>query len=327
MNPSMKIGIVGQGKMGRIHAAAWRELNAGLVFFDVVDSAEIARTYDGQSADSLDDLMDAVDAVDLCVPTSEHYHLAIEALKRGLPVLCEKPLARTMEEAVEMAQVAARNKVLLMPAHVTRFFAQYQVAKAQIDDGLLGQVAVMRFHREGPAPASPWFQDDSVSGGVILDQMIHDIDAAIWFAGRVRSVHATENRMISDTGIRRAAHVTMTHTCGAITHCRGYWGGANTPFAYGFDLAGLNARISYESDRETGYKPYVQPSDNPMGYFDNPYVAELSAFADEVAGKGHRAVSAADGLEAIAVALAALRSAAEGKPVLIDYQELGESLP
>src|SRR5699024_5258602 len=99
--------------------------------------------------DSLESLLAAVDVVDICSPTPVHAEQVRAALDAGRQVVCEKPLALTTEDAQSLVQHAERAQRLLLPAHVVRFFPQYAAAKAAIDRGTLGEIAVLRFERTG----------------------------------------------------------------------------------------------------------------------------------------------------------------------------------
>src|SRR5699024_9786301 len=128
-------------------------------------------------------------------------------------------LALTAEDAQELAARAERAGRMLLPAHVGRYFPQYAAAKAAIDRGAIGEVAVLRFERTGSFPTQPWFGDEAQSGGIVMDQMIHDMDQAVWMAGPVEGVYAQQSTS-SATDTVRTAHVVLTHHSGAISHCR-----------------------------------------------------------------------------------------------------------
>src|SRR5699024_9643048 len=128
--------------------------------------------------DSLTDLWPQVDLVDIVTPTGTHAEIALAAIAQGKHVVCEKPLARTSVAATEMVRAATEAGVHLFPAHVVRYFPAYTAARAAISGGAIGTVAVSRFRRMSAAPTAPWFFDEVASGGIVMDQMIHDLDQA-----------------------------------------------------------------------------------------------------------------------------------------------------
>src|SRR5690625_6822175 len=110
-------------------------------------------------------------------------------------------MALSTEDAQELATRAERAGRLLLPAHVVRCFPQYATAKAAIDRGAIGQIAVLRFERTGSFPTQPWFGDESQSGGIVMDQMIHDMDQAVWMAGDRKSTRLNSSHVASSYAV------------------------------------------------------------------------------------------------------------------------------
>ena len=191
----MKVGIVGAGSMGAAHALGWRTTDADLVgVFSPrrTPTQAFASQFELTAYDSVDELVDAVDVIDICVPTHHHSAVAMQAAAAGKHILCEKPLARTMEEGRAMVKACADNSVRMMVAHVLRFFPEYQQAHRTIVSGDYGSPAILRLYRHCFTPQSTdnnWFIHTRHSGGVILDLMLHDIDFALWSAGSVNRVY------------------------------------------------------------------------------------------------------------------------------------------
>src|SRR5919109_529478 len=94
-----------------------------------------------------------------------------------------------------------------------------------------------RYFRQASTPAvAGWYREVARSGGVIMDLMVHDLDQARWTCGEVVSVYAVQNPPTVDgiSPVNVAAHVTLTHATGAISHCRATWGATGTRFQSGF---------------------------------------------------------------------------------------------
>lgn len=226
-----------------------------------------------------------------------------------------------------MLTLAAAHGQLLMPAHVVRYFPQYASAHQAVEDGRLGTMAVLRFHRSGATPQQAWFSDSNASGGLILDQMIHDIDQAAWIAGPVDTVYASENRRETTSGQAQTAHVILTHRSGAVSHCRGHWGAEGTKFSFGFDIAGTLGTLSYDSRKNTGFemtKTGGAPIDDTagllpeFGYSTNPYAEQARDFVRAAQTGSSPRISAEEGLYAVQLALAAIRSAKERRAIGVD---------
>lgn len=203
----MRVGIVGSGSMGVRHAATWCELGEPVVGYSPT-AAHRARLADyGRVLDSLPELFDSVDVVDICTPTDTHAELAAAAAGHGLPVICEKPIARTIAQAERMLALS----VPLFVGHLLRYFGPHAAA---------GKAArsVEMYRAVEPPPAESWLRDEERSGGVLVDLMIHDLDYARWVAGEVISVRARKD------GIERA-EVWLEHAGGVRSHIVNQWGG------------------------------------------------------------------------------------------------------
>ncbi|HWM38849.1 MAG TPA: Gfo/Idh/MocA family oxidoreductase, partial [Streptomyces sp.] len=230
--PELAVGLIGAGGIARAHLPAWLELGARVTVFTHDDSgARLAAEYAGQGvhglqgvqvARTIDELLDSSEAVDVCTPTHTHREVVLTALRAGVHVACEKPLALTPGHVEEMIAEAARAGVLLFPAHVVRYFPEYAAMAKAVAGGAVGEPAVLRFTRTGTYPVwSPWFADPELSGGLLVDQMIHDFDFARLLAGEVVRVHAHvrgHQEAPAPAGCVAAATAVLTHASGAISH-------------------------------------------------------------------------------------------------------------
>lgn len=318
-----RVGIIGTGGISRAHAPGWAELGVELHCYSLEGAEDFAALTGARVHGTLAELLDAVDVVDVCAPTPAHPELVRAALEAGRDVICEKPLALTPEEAQELVAHAERVGRKLFPAHVVRYFPQYAAAKRAIDTGAVGTLAVLRFERTGSLPDRDWYADEELSGGLIMDQMIHDIDQALWMAGPVERVYAQQSIAGSDDTVR-TGHVVLTHRSGAISHCRGFWGPVGTAFRYTFDLAGDAGRLQYDSATDTGIEfDQVAASRQRSGdgflpdvaTMRDPYAAEIVEFIAAITAGTPTRVSAADGAHAVEVSRAALDSLRTGRSI------------
>ena len=125
------------------------------------------------------------------------------------------------------------------------FIPAYAQLRRAVGDGLLGELAVLRFYRSGAFPVrAPWFADLDSSGGIILDMMIHDLDIARWVAGEVTRVSAS---WVRRDGPVEAAHVLLTHASGVISQISGLWGSPRTRFTTGYAAAGTGGTLEHDS--------------------------------------------------------------------------------
>src|SRR4051812_948471 len=207
------VGVVGAGGIAHLHLAAWRHLGVDVVVESLEGAADIAAQYGARAVDGLDELIDAADVVDVCTPTNTHHDIVLAAAAARRHVICEKPLSQLRSEAAEMIEACEAAGVQLHPGQVVRFFPEYAAAKAAVTAGRIGEPAVLRFSRRGSRPVRAWFADPARSGGLIVDQMIHDIDFARWVAGDVTQVYA---RIVGDEPGPTIGVVVMTHASGVL---------------------------------------------------------------------------------------------------------------
>lgn len=134
---------------------------------------------------------DGINAVDLCVPTHLHAEWSIAALRRGLHVLVEKPMALSAGEADRMCEEAARAGRVLMVAHVLRFMPAYEELRKLVHEGRLGRVRSALFRRRTAVPEwAAWEFDRAKNGGGVFDLLIHDVDMALLLFGEPQAVEA-----------------------------------------------------------------------------------------------------------------------------------------
>ncbi|MGO1567599.1 MAG: Gfo/Idh/MocA family protein, partial [Brachybacterium sp.] len=169
----VRVGIVGTGGISRAHLPGWTELGAALHCYSLAGAEEFAAESGAIVHGTLEELLAAVEVVDVCAPTPAHPEIVRAALDAGKDVICEKPLALDPGEARDLVEHAERAGRSLFPAHVVRYFPQYAAAKRAIDTGAVGNLAVLRFERTGSLPDRAWYADEELSGGIVMDQMIH----------------------------------------------------------------------------------------------------------------------------------------------------------
>lgn len=259
-----------------------------------------------------------VDAVDVCSPTPTHRALVEAAAARGLDVLCEKPIALTLEDANAIADAAADAGITLMVGHVLRFFPDYRAIYRSIVDGDVGEPGTVRARRVSPYPDwTSWYADEERSGGVFHDLAIHEFDFCRWAIGDVERVFAREHR--SERNHRGQA--TLTFENGAVGYVEAGWDRPpGSDLASEFEVAGDEGLLEYDSKSDAplaietaGDDPALPPAVDRDGYR-----RELDAFVRAASGAADPPVSAGDAIEAVRIALAARRSAELGAPVVVE---------
>ena len=144
-----------------------------------------------------------LDYVDFAVPTYLHAKLAIQALETGHHVLSEKPMAMTVQECEQMIEASMRTGKTLMVAHCLRFWPAYEELKRIVETGEWGAVVSAMFFRGGSTPQwsfEDWLRKKEKSGGVLLDQHVHDVDTIQWLFGTPESVQTLARNVIPGSG-------------------------------------------------------------------------------------------------------------------------------
>jgi predicted dehydrogenase len=203
----LRIGVVGVGYLGRHHARILSSL-PGVDLVAVVDintarAAEIAVANRTRPLVDFRELLGQVDAVTIAVPTELHREIAIAFLSAGVPVLVEKPMARSVEEAADMIDAATRAGVPLAIGHTERFNPAIAAARPLIDDPRFIEV-----HRLGTFP------DRSLDIDVVFDLMIHDLDVVLSIVkSDVASVEAVGVPVLTDRVDIANARVRFVNGC------------------------------------------------------------------------------------------------------------------
>jgi myo-inositol 2-dehydrogenase/D-chiro-inositol 1-dehydrogenase len=325
----MRVGIAGTGTMGEVHAAAWRNTDAELVGCTSahLDQAEaLARRYQMRTFANFGELLDQVEIVDICTPTPLHKPMVLQAAAAGKHVICEKPVALTPEDAQTMILACQEARVRFFVGMVVRFFPQYRLARELVANGQIGNLGVLRLKRVSYVPQkSPasWYFDPTLSGGMVVDLMIHDFDYSRWLAGDVERVYARRNR--SAIGPAQYVQAILRFRSGAIALVEGGWAYPPGVFRTGLDLSGTAGLIEWNSDQPTPVLTFFppQPADTPSvglpvsGMGEDPYTAEIRHAYQAIQAGSNFEVTGEDGLQALRISRAVEESLSTGKPVFL----------
>lgn len=189
----LRIGVLGVGHLGKFHLNNWKNIEGiDLVgFFDPNDDVarEVSEKYQLKRYDNAEDLINACDAVDIVAPTTFHYELCEKAVKKGKHVFVEKPLCDTMEQAQDLVKLTKEANVKFQVGHVERFNPAFLAIKNEKLNPMFIEV-----HRLAQ------FNPRGTDVSVILDLMIHDIDAILSIVkSTVKNISASGVAVMSDT--------------------------------------------------------------------------------------------------------------------------------
>ncbi|MHC3467655.1 Gfo/Idh/MocA family protein [Streptomyces sp. 7R007] len=328
----MRIGILGLGRIGAFHAETLSGLDVveSLVLTDpFADAAKsAAERFGGQVVDSPEALLAAgVDGIVVAAATDAHPGLILAGVEAGIPVFCEKPVAKTMAEGVEVLKAVEGTDVPIQIGYNRRFDAGFVAARAAVRSGELGALHTVRSTTLDPAPPPAAYI--AASGGIFRDCSVHDFDIIRWVTGReVVEVYAVGGNRgadyIKEAGDADTTGALLTLDDGTIAvvsnsrhNARGY---DVRMEIHGFTdsiAVGLEDKLPLRSVEPGVTFPAGTPHDFFMDRFTEAYRAELTAFTEVVAGTRPSPCTVADALEAGWIAEACTLSLHEHRPVTL----------
>ena len=188
-----KIGVcvIGSGRAGMIHAVNYVKNVSGAHLAAMVDPVEKVvqeacgelgiDTYYSSHEQALENK--DIDAFVIVSPTKYHIDTAVAIASAGKHILCEKPMAMTVDECDAMIAAADKSGVILQIGFMRRFDAGFVRAKQIVDSGAIGDVVMVRSNTRGPSVPQPWMYDIKKSNGPLAEVNSHDIDTLRWFTG------------------------------------------------------------------------------------------------------------------------------------------------
>jgi predicted dehydrogenase len=265
------------------------------------------------------------DAVIIASENAKHCEMALESFRRGKHVLCEKPLATTLEDAKRMIEASRDANRILMTAFPVRFSPAIVEAKKCIQGGALGKILAIASSNHGSMPGG-WFVDPRLSGGgAVMDHTVHVVDVLRWlFECEIAEVYAVyENRLHPEIPCEDVGLLSMRMENGAVvtldtswSRCKSYpiWGDVK------LEIRGEGGRLSIDcfpqqmhvyDDRRMRHEAFA------LG--DNLDQLMIQEFVNAIVEKREPCVTGTDGLRALEVALAAYRAGKERRPVPLTH--------
>jgi myo-inositol 2-dehydrogenase / D-chiro-inositol 1-dehydrogenase len=330
-NATVGIGLVGAGRIGRVHAAnvAQRLPRAKLVgVADVNHDAarQVTAQWGGYATDDSRRLLDdpAIDAILVCSATDTHAPIIVEAAAAGKHIFCEKPIDMTLARIDQALAAVDAAGVKLQIGFNRRFDANHARVRQALVSGEIGEPHLLHIISRDPAP--PPISYIQVSGGIFLDMTIHDFDMARFLMGcEATEVYALGGVMI-DPAIGAAGDIDTALTTlkfengalGVIDNSR--------RAVYGYDqrVEVLGSQGSIATNNNFANSATVSTAtsvyrDLPLNFFmerySESYAAELGAFVAAIVDDTPVPVTGADGRAPVVMGIAAKLSLTEGRPV------------
>ncbi|NLG49901.1 MAG: Gfo/Idh/MocA family oxidoreductase [Chloroflexi bacterium] len=330
----VRLAILGAGTIGTIHALCSLEApeaTVTAVWSHTYSRAQaLAQRLDCAAYASLEEAVTSpdVDAVLVCTPTFLHEEHALKAIAAGKHVICEKPLARDLPSASRLIAAAQQAGVLLLVAHVVRFSPDFCQLRDAVRAGAVGQPAVVRMSRASSFPhgSQEWHNQPALSGGVVLDMGIHDLDWLLWTFGPARRVYA---KGLYGRGLDCLDYALLTIRLQneTIAHVECSWAEPEGFRVHG-EIAGDAGLLDYDSLNSTALSIDLrQPPETPPGVnvptsftAESPYVTQLRHFCRCIQGQEQPLITPQEAYESLRLALAALESITTNRPVQLDEE-------
>lgn len=303
MTSKTRVGVVGVGYLGQIHAKIYDEMpNVELVMLaDTNEDAvnELAQRYGCEAVTQSLQMIDKVDAVSIVVPTSLHYDVAKPFLEAGVPTLLEKPIAATVDEASKLVDLAAQNNAPLLIGHLERYNPALREVATRVSEPKYIEV-----HRLGT------FVERATDVDVITDLMIHDLDLVLSLVDEepsnvlaIGSSVITDHVDLANVRLEFPSGAVANITASRVSNKRFRRFRVFGPEGY-FGINLMEQSLDYVSKGEPKADSRFPSLNADHKVFDNeqPLQVELAHFIDVAQGKSMPMVTGLQGLKALELA-------------------------
>jgi len=330
MKAPVRVGLIGTGRIGRMHASIIAT-TPGLCLTQVVDvnaesAQEAAAALNVTAASSIEELLNSndVDAVAICTTTDTHVDLIVAAAQVGKAIFCEKPVSLDLAEVDRAIAAVASAKVPFLVGFNRRFDPHHRAVREAVQNGDVGELHLFRVTSRDPAVPPVSYVNGS--GGLFIDMMIHDFDMAHYITGsRIVEVFATGavriDPAIGEAGDIDTAVVVLTHEDGTITTIDN-----SRQASYGYDqrIEAFGSKGMVVSQNVHEHNAILSNADGSRearvqdsfpSRYAQAYRNEWSDFAKYVLEGGRSPASIEEGRDPLIAGIAALISLREHRPV------------
>ena len=334
----INVGIIGAGRIGQVHAKSILTGVPDARILAIADPymkpavAEWARSVGIEGVyDDHRKIMDdeRIDAVLICASTTLHAQLSLEAIAAGKHIFCEKPIDQSIAkiEEVKAALEASPKKLVYQVGFNRRYDHNYRAMRKAVEEGKIGEVQFVRVSSRDPEP--PPAEYVSISSGMFMDMMIHDLDMVRYLSGQEVVELYAQGACMVDPAIGEAGDVdtvaiNLKLANGALATIDG-----SRKAVYGYDqrgeVFGSKGCVTNANDSESNIVLSTVAgvtAEKPLWFFLERYMgsyqAEVREFIECIRDGKEPTVGIEDGLVSIKLALACAKSMKENRPVRID---------
>jgi myo-inositol 2-dehydrogenase / D-chiro-inositol 1-dehydrogenase len=352
---AVKVGVIGSQFQGDIHAASLEMVRHDAELVAVAsptpgNAAALAKRYaiPRVFTDYREMLREPdIEMVTITAPNRLHAQMAIDIAAAGKHVVCEKPMAMTIDECDQMIDAARRHGVLLMYAEELFFTPKYLKAKEMADAGAFGKVHLVKQSEKHFGPHSDWFWDvERAGGGALMDLGCHGIAFCYWFLGRpaIKTVYCQLGTYVhgDKTKAEDDSLCILEFASGAVGLVEDSWtrrGGMDDRIEVfgeaGVTYANLHMGNALPTYSEKGYGYAVEKAPTTQGWsypvfeelWNYGFPQEMSHFARCVRGKESPQATGEDGRVVMEALYAGYASAGEGRKVALPFRAPGVQKP
>ncbi len=329
----VNIGIIGAGRIGRIHAESILTGVKSACVCAIADpfiseetmqwakSSGIVKVYNDYQR-IIEDRQ--IDAVLICSSTDTHTSISLEAIDAGKHIFCEKPIAHDLSNINKVIHALDKKPCKYQVGFNRRFDHNFRSVKKAVDEGRIGDIHIVKITSRDPEP--PPLDYIQVSGGIFLDMTIHDFDMVRYITGsEANEIHAVGEVLIDPSigsaGDIDTAVITIKMENGALCVIDN-----SRKSVYGYDqrieVFGSKGCVSIDNDmastaRISSFNGVY--SEKPVWFFLERYIQsyrdEIQSFIQAIEQEKPIEVNVYDGMHPVRMGLAAKRSLAEGRPV------------
>ena len=331
----IKVGIIGAGRIGKVHITSISTRVKDAVIKTVADpfmNEETAAWAKGMGVEhttkEYKEIIDdpEIDAVLICSSTDTHSPISLEAIRAGKHVFCEKPIDHDVDKIKEVIAALEGTRLKYQVGFNRRFDHNYEAVQQAVAAGKIGRPEIIKITSRDPEP--PGIDYIKSSGGIFLDMTIHDFDMARFLSGCDATEVYVQGANLVDPAIGEAgdldtAVITMQMENGAIAVIDN-----SRRAAYGYDqraeVFGSEGMVAMENDSQSSAvisNAEGVTKEKPMFFFLERYLEaygkEIAAFLDAIINDKETPLTVTDGLKPVLMGLAARKSYEEHRPIKI----------
>lgn len=335
MKGEVRIGLIGSGRAGMIHARnmSFHVRDAQMVCVCDADESNARKAAEELGCEYDTDYLEMLkrkdlDAVIVAVPTKYHREIVVAAAALGKHIFCEKPMAMNTEECADMIRAAEKNHVLLQIGFMRRFDQGFRRAKELVREGKIGEVVMVKSLTHGPSTPHEWMYDIEKSNGPLAEVNSHDIDTLRWITeSEVKSVYAIAgNYRCGDAREKYPdfydSVLMSVRMDNGMMGCIDGAQGVEYGYDARVDIVGTKGLITVGDLKGTSTLTYTREGGMAgdvvkswMNLFAEAYIEEDKSFVKSIQEGKQPAVSGRDGMMAVAVVKAGNESIRKGEVV------------